>query len=347
MENLANGSWIKSSPKLSEYQKALLSWYETSKRHLPWRHHPSLYKTVVSEFMLQQTRVTTVLPYFESWINKFPTFKDLADAPESQVLKAWEGLGYYSRARNLHLLAKIASAWKTPPVDLNNWLNLPGVGPYIAAAVTSISFAQPEAVCDGNVVRVLSRVFAIPEIFKDGATAQKKIRPLAQILLSKSNPGDYNQAMMELGATRCHPVNPRCGDCPLSNRCEAGQKGQWQKYPVIVRKSKKTAIIRRYWIENQDSLLLFASSQKRLHGVYELPTELPLKSGYKKSNSDIVTIRKRTVGNVEYTEEIHQPKTCPPLQTSLPEGYVWMKWQEFESFTLSGPHRRWIAELKS
>jgi A/G-specific adenine glycosylase len=153
--------------------------------------------------------------------------------------------------------------------------------------------------------------------------------------------------MMELGATRCHPVNPQCGDCPLINRCEAGQKGQWQKYPVIIRKSKKTAIIRRYWIENQDSLLLFASSQKRLHGVYELPTELPLKSGSKKSNSDVVTIRKRTVGNVEYTEEIHQPKACPPFKNPLPKGYVWMKWQEFESFTLSSPHRRWIAELKN
>ena len=347
MENLVNESWIKSNRKISEHQKALLSWYQINKRDLPWRHHPSLYKTVVSEFMLQQTRVTTVLPYFESWCNQFPTFKDLADASESQVLKAWEGLGYYSRARNLHQLAKIASAWETSPVDLKSWMSLPGVGPYIAAAVTSISFAQPEAVCDGNVVRVLSRVFAIQEPFKDGATAQKEIRPLAQTLLSQSTPGDYNQAMMELGATRCLPVNPQCEKCPLSNRCEAGQKGQWQKYPVIVRKSKKSAIIRRYWIENQNSLLLFASSQRRLHGVYELPTELPLKSGNPKFKTNTVTIRKRTVGRVEYTEEIHQPKTYPSLQNPLPDGYVWMKWPEFESFTLSAPHRRWITELKS
>jgi A/G-specific adenine glycosylase len=347
MENLANGSWIESNYKISEYQRALLSWYQRSKRDLPWRHHPSLYKTVVSEFMLQQTRVTTVLPYFESWFNKFPSFKVLADAPESQVLKAWEGLGYYSRARNLHQLAKTASAWETPPVDLKNWMSLPGVGPYIAAAVTSISFAQPEAVCDGNVVRVLSRVFAIPEKFKDGASAQKKIRPLAQILLSRSTPGDYNQAIMELGATRCHPVNPQCIDCPLSNRCEAGQKVQWHKYPAIIRKSKKSAIIQRYWIENQNALLLFASSQKRLLGVYELPTELPLNSGSKKSKTDIITIRRRTVGNVEYIEEIHKPKTYPPIENPLPDGYVWMKWPEFESFTLSGPHRRWIAELKN
>jgi len=347
MENLVNGSWIKSNRKISKHQKALLSWYQINKRDLPWRHHPSLYKTVVSEFMLQQTRVTTVLPYFESWCNKFPTFKDLADASESQVLKAWEGLGYYSRARNLHQLAKIASAWERPPVQLKSWMLLPGVGPYIAAAVTSISFAQPEAVCDGNVVRVLCRVFAIKGNFKDGATAQKKIRPLAQILLSQTKPGDYNQAMMELGATRCLPLNPRCENCPLSNRCEAGQKGQWQNYPVIVRKSKKSAIIRRYWIENQNSLLLFASSQRRLHGVYELPTKLPLKPDSQKFKTNTVTIRKRTVGHVEYTEEIHQPKAYPPLQHPLPNGYVWMKWTEFESFTLSGPHRRWITELKS
>ena len=188
MENLVNESWIKSNRKISEHQKALLSWYQINKRDLPWRHHPSLYKTVVSEFMLQQTRVTTVLPYFESWCNQFPTFKDLADASESQVLKAWEGLGYYSRARNLHQLAKIASVGDVS-CRLKELDELARVGPYIAAAVTSISFAQPEAVCDGNVVRVLSRVFAIQEPLKMERRLRKKFALLHKLFYPNPHQG--------------------------------------------------------------------------------------------------------------------------------------------------------------
>ena len=133
--------------------------------------------------MLQQTRVSTVLPYFENWLEKFPDFQTLASATEEEVLKAWEGLGYYSRARNLHKLAKIAATWEAHPETVKEWMTLPGVGPYIAAAITSIALGKAEAVCDGNLVRVLSRIFAIDEEFKDGATAQKSIQPLAQSLI--------------------------------------------------------------------------------------------------------------------------------------------------------------------
>ena len=201
MENSLKTTWIQSEKKLGQYRIALLNWFDEQRRDLPWRQDPSLYKTVVSEFMLQQTRVSTVIPYFKNWLNKFPDFYSLSQADEKEVLKAWEGLGYYSRARNLHQLSKTAANWKHPPVSVKEWQTLPGVGPYIAAAVTSISLDQPEAVCDGNVVRVLSRLFAISEIFKDGATAQKKLRPLAQKLINSGRPGDYNQAVMELGAT--------------------------------------------------------------------------------------------------------------------------------------------------
>ena len=139
--------------------------------------------------MLQQTPVSTVLPYFENWMRKFPEFQALANASEEEVLKAWEGLGYYSRARNLHKLAKIAANWETPPQTLKEWIALPGVGPYIAAAVTSIAQGKSEAVCDGNLVRVLSRIFAIHQEFKDGATAQKKLQPIAQSLIDPDRPG--------------------------------------------------------------------------------------------------------------------------------------------------------------
>ena len=159
---------ILTDPKQADnFQKNMLEWYDHEKRDLPWRNNPSLYKTVISEFMLQQTRVSTVLPYFDKWLKDFPDFHTLANVSEVEVLKAWEGLGYYSRARNLHKLSKIATDWKTPPETTKEWMALPGVGPYIAAAVTSISMGKAEAVCDGNVVRVLSRIFAINEEYKD------------------------------------------------------------------------------------------------------------------------------------------------------------------------------------
>ncbi len=347
MENLPNFNWIKSEKRLSEYQAALLDWYHRNKRILPWRQDPSLYKTVVSEFMLQQTRVSTVLPYFENWLQEFPDFESLAKAPEEKVLKAWEGLGYYSRARNLSKLAKISLSWEKPPGTFDEWKKLPGVGPYIAAAVTSISLDKREAVCDGNVVRVLSRVFAIPEIYKDGATAQKKIRPFAQSLISKVLPGDYNQAIMELGATLCLRSSPLCSQCPIHKNCKSGKSGDWHHYPRIAPRLKKTAIIRRYWVEKNGSLLLHSSREKRLRGIFELPETLPPVSNFSKIKTKEIATRKRTIGNVEYTEEIHRTIIQPTIKEPLPNEYQWMKWSEMKSFTLSGPHRKWIDELRA
>ena len=188
MKDIPKTHALRRPEEVKHFQDSLLAWYEEYRRELPWRSNPSLYKTVLSEFMLQQTRVSTVLPYFENWLEKFPDFQALACATEEEVLKAWEGLGYYSRARNLHKLAKIAATWEAPPQTMKAWMTLPGVGPYIAAAVTSIALGKAEAVCDGNLVRVLTRIFAIDEEYKDGATAQKKIQPLAQTLLHLKRP---------------------------------------------------------------------------------------------------------------------------------------------------------------
>jgi A/G-specific adenine glycosylase len=347
MKKSPKTTWIHSEKKLGQYRIALLSWFDEQRRDLPWRQDPSLYKTVVSEFMLQQTRVSTVIPYFKNWLDKFPDFDSLSQANEKDVLKAWEGLGYYSRARNLHQLSKTAANWKRPPTSTKEWQSLPGVGPYIAAAVTSISLNQPEAVCDGNVVRVLSRLFAISETFQDGATAQKKLRPLAQKLINIVRPGDYNQAVMELGATVCHRSSPLCSICPILSYCESGRQGDWADRPQIARKAKKTASIRRYWVESQSSLLVHASKENRLQGVYELPYKLPYSGNFTNLNSKVLAIRKRTIGRVEYTEEIHQLHKTAPLPDPLPSGYSWMKWSELEDFTLSGPHRKWIEELRA
>ena len=208
---------------------------------------------------------------------KFPDFEALARATEEEVLKAWEGLGYYSRARNLHKLAKIAATWEAPPETPKEWKELPGVGPYIAAAVTSIALGKAEAVCDGNLVRVLSRIFAIDEEYKDGATAQKKIQPIAQSLIHSKRPGDYNQAMMELGATVCHRQSPLCLTCPVLKFCNSGQKGDAEKFPKLQKKKNKKKSIQRYWVEFNSELLLFTDlhSKNKLSGIYELPQEVP------------------------------------------------------------------------
>ena len=245
MKDIPNPHLLKSPEQVTRFQDSLLSWYIEYHRNLPWRNHPSLYKTVISEFMLQQTRVSTVLPYFDNWLNKFPDFRALAGATEEEVLKAWEGLGYYSRARNLHRLAKIASDWEAPPKTVKKWKELPGVGPYIAAAVTSIALGKAEAVCDGNLVRVLTRIFSIEEEYKDGASAQKKLQPVAQSLIDTTRPGDYNQAMMELGATVCHRQSPLCLTCPVIKFCESGRAGNAEKFPKLQKKKNRKKSIRK------------------------------------------------------------------------------------------------------
>jgi len=348
MQNPSKSSWIHCESSKLEFRQSLLAWFDAHQRDLPWRRNPSLYKTVVSEFMLQQTRVTTVLPYFENWMIQFPNFKTLANAKEEEILKAWEGLGYYSRARNLHKLSKFAAAWTKPPQSIAEWKKLPGVGPYIAAAVTSISLSQANAVCDGNVVRVLSRLFAIGETFRDGATAQKKLLPHAQQLICANRAGDYNQAMMELGATICHRSSPLCSLCPVLNRCVSGQRGDYDHFPQIKPKAKKTAQVRRFWVEQKGRLLLHASAQTRLVGVYQLPDSLPIEETGKDKGlfTELLAVRKRTIGQVEYEEEIVRVKQGLALPSSLPVGYAWMDLSDMQSFTLSGPHRKWIAEIR-
>ena len=325
----------------------MLEWYDQHKRDLPWRNNPSLYKTVISEFMLQQTRVSTVLPYFDNWLNNFPDFHALANASEEQVLKAWEGLGYYSRARNLHKLSKIAAKWEKPPETIKEWMALPGVGPYIAAAVTSISMGKTEAVCDGNLVRVLSRIFAIDKEFKDGATAQKKIQTLAQSLIVQKRPGDYNQAMMELGATVCHRQSPLCLICPVLEFCTSGRAGDAENFPKLQKKKKKKKSIQRYWLKFDGKLLLFSDlNSKKLSGIYELPQELPDCIKQKSLTFASIGIRKRTIGNVVYVEEIIRVSILGTIKEELDKGYLWANEEKMEKLSLSGPHRKWIEEIQ-
>jgi A/G-specific adenine glycosylase len=288
-----------------------------------------------------------VLPYFENWLKKFPDFNALANATEEEVLKSWEGLGYYSRARNLHKLAKIAATWKAPPETVKEWMTLPGVGPYIAAAVTSIALGKAEAVCDGNLVRVLSRIFAIDQEFKDGATAQKMLQPIAQTLIDEEHPGDYNQAMMELGATVCHRHSPLCLTCPVLEFCNSGRAGDAENFPKLQKKKNKKKSIQRYWLESDGKLLLFTdlNSKNKLSGIYELPLEVPACIKQKSINLQSIGIRKRTIGNVDYEEEILQISNLESIKEELDDGYLWADKEKMKDITLSGPHRKWIGEI--
>jgi A/G-specific adenine glycosylase len=345
--HMAKGTTASLIDARGNFQSALLTWYRAHARPLPWRASPSLYKTVVSEFMLQQTQVKTVLPYFARWLGALPDFPALAAADESRVLRLWEGLGYYSRARNLHRLAKEIVARQSPPRTAAEWRELPGVGPYTAAAITSIACHAPAACVDGNVVRILARLTADATTFRDSATAAKAFSPLATELLSHDTPGDHNQAMMELGATVCFRHNPLCLTCPVRPFCAASRRGAPQAYPRLAPKIIEQRAITRVWCERDGLLLLHRSSAsaRRFASMHELP--LPEHAGIdheRASRGKLLAKKRRGITRFQITESIHA--AIPPArQKKLGPELVWVPFAQLETITLSGPHRRWVTEI--
>lgn len=216
----------------------LLDWYRINARRLPWRGSPDPYAIWVSEIMLQQTRVEVAIPYYERWMQRFPTVQTLADASEEEVLRQWEGLGYYSRARNLHKTARLVLKHHGGqlPRDTQLLRRLPGIGRYTAGAIASIAFGLDEPILDGNLRRVLSRVFDVKEP-ADSPGGERILWKLAAEHLPPGMAGDYNQALMDLGASICLPKNPRCLICPLMELCTARQEGTQAARPVL--KAKK------------------------------------------------------------------------------------------------------------
>ncbi len=221
----------------------LLSWYDVHRRTLPWRARPGVvadpYHVWLSEIMLQQTTVATVIPYFTRFLERWPTVADLAAADLDAVLHAWQGLGYYARARHLHRCAQVVhqelhGVWPNTAAAL---VKLPGVGPYTAAAIAAIAFGEPAPVVDGNVMRVISRVYGITTPLPQ---AQRQIYDYTQALTPRERPGDYAQAMMDLGATVCTPRRPACGQCPWQGECWAHANGAAEHLPVKVRLQKPT-----------------------------------------------------------------------------------------------------------
>lgn len=226
---------------MKSFSAVLLSWYEQHKRELPWRATRDAYLIWLSEIILQQTRVAQGLEYYLRFSKRFPSPRALAEAEEDEVLKLWQGLGYYSRARNLHQAAKSMDG--VFPITYEGVRALKGVGDYTAAAVCSIAYNMPYAVVDGNVYRVLSRVFGIRTPI-DSPAGKKEFTALAGQLLDANCPGDYNQAIMDFGATVCTPQTPLCASCPLAESCTAYKKGLVGEFPV---KGQKTKVSVRYF----------------------------------------------------------------------------------------------------
>src|SRR6202453_3205471 len=228
---------------LEQFRSRLLSWFREHQRDLPWRSSRDPYRILVAEIMLQQTRIAAVMPYYERFLNRFPTVESLADATQQEVLKLWSGLGYYSRARNLHLAVKeiVTTHAGKFPSELDAALELPGIGAYTAAAVLSIAYDAPFAVLDGNVARVLARIQAIRGDLRVPRT-WRALTETADHLLARKSAGDWNQALMELGEVICTPKSPRCLVCPVVQSCRAFAEGISGEIPAPRKKRAPVAM---------------------------------------------------------------------------------------------------------
>jgi A/G-specific adenine glycosylase len=264
--------------------RSIEEWYLQNKRDLPWRANSSPYEIWISEIILQQTRVNQGLQYFHRFLERFPTIFHLAEASIEEVLKVWQGLGYYTRARNLHLTAGyIVGHWQGKfPSDYNELLALKGIGEYTAAAIASIAFNIPVALVDGNVIRVIARLYGIDTPISSAET-RKEIKRLAGALLNIRNPGIHNQAMMELGALVCLPGNPSCDVCPLADKCLACKQNLVHAIPhrSLARKTKKRYFHYLYILYGQKTFIHQRKQKDIWHSLFEFPlieTKGPLKA---------------------------------------------------------------------
>ncbi len=255
-----------------QFTSNIITWYNSNKRELPWRQTTNPYFIWISEIILQQTRVAQGLPYYEKFIKSFPALNDLAMAGEQEVLSIWQGLGYYSRARNMHKCAQtiIASFKGVFPATFDQLLTLPGIGPYTAAAIASLAFNKPIPVVDGNVYRVLARVFGIEKNIAD-AKSFNLFFELSQELINTKQPGIYNQAVMELGATVCMPQNPLCNNCPLNDICFARTHRKQKELPVKIKKNRNRNRYFTYLVIEQEELLAMVERNEKdiWKGLYE------------------------------------------------------------------------------
>ncbi len=254
--------------------KILITWYQQNKRDLPWRNTINPYHVWLSEIILQQTRVAQGLPYYLKFIESYPSVQDLAKASEQEVLNLWQGLGYYSRARNLHYTAKdiVRNYNGIFPDNYKDLLKFKGIGTYTAAAITSFCYNEPVSVLDGNVYRVLARLYGVDTPI-NSPEGQKYFKQLAQELIDRKNPGVYNQAIMEFGALHCTPANPQCDVCPMANDCMAYQTGKVSELPIKLKKIKIKKRFSHYFLVKYDDFIILEKRESKdiWQNLYQLP----------------------------------------------------------------------------
>ena len=300
---------------MRDFSILIQTWYRLNKRDLPWRRQKSAYLIWISEVILQQTQVVQGLSYYEKFAARFPTVKDFASADEDEILKLWQGLGYYSRARNLHATAKmvVENYGGKFPDTYKELLKLKGVGDYTASAIASICFNERQAVVDGNVYRVLARYFGIDKPI-NSSEGVKYFKALAEELLHGSNVRDYNQGIMEFGAIQCAPKNPHCLHCPLNNGCIALKEGKTGILPI---KLKKTKVKNRYFNylvpvfrdgdDNQQTVV----RQRKGKGIWQNLWEFPLLES--ENELDLEQIKKKYTEILDFKDEVNitlfNPKT--------------------------------------
>ena len=350
-------------PRVSPLQRKLLTWYSKNKRDLPWRRTHDPYKIWISEVMLQQTQVETVIPYYRRWLKKFQTVTTLASASLDEVLKAWEGLGYYSRARNLHKAANIIIKKHRGkfPKTFDAIRELPGIGRYTAGAIASIALDLPYPVLDGNVARVMVRLYAISKPPRLPAVSHELWQHAAK-LLPKNSPGEFNQALMELGATVCLPRTPLCLLCPVHEHCEARSLGMEEELPVksptkkIPTLSVAVAILKqknRYFIQKRPP-------EGLLGGLWEFPggkietKESPEGCLHRELQEELGVkakiLRKLPIVKHAYT---HFRVILHPFECRLDGGQVkknetpsrWVRFEEFSKYAFPMANRKIFPHL--
>ncbi len=347
------------------FRRRLLSWFSKNQRRLPWRETEDPYRIWVSEAMLQQTQVKTVLPYYERFIKTFPDAKALSEASLDAVLKSWEGMGYYARARNLHRAAGIlVDQWNGQvPDDYEAFRKLPGVGEYIASAVLSVAFNRPYAVLDGNVKRVLSRLFLI-DAPVNRASSLSEFREHASRLLDTDRPGDFNQALMELGATICRPVQPECAGCPVASLCKAFDAGKERDFPVSVRRKSIPSYHIAVGVVHKDNRILITKRKPSglLGGLWEFPGG-KVKPGERPEESCKREIREELNLSVEVTKHVAHVKhaythfkvvmdvfdctyKAGKVKLRGPDAYRWIVLEEIDAYAFPGANHKFLPILK-
>jgi A/G-specific adenine glycosylase len=324
---------------MARVRRALLAWYDVHKRDLPWRRRGDPYSIWISEIMLQQTRVAAVIPYYERFLALFPDVAALASAREQDLLAAWAGLGYYSRARNAQKAARSIVELPDFPSDYARIRELPGIGDYTAAAVASIAFGRPHAAVDGNVLRVLSRLTAERGDIQSPAVRQR-LGGVAAKLLHPRRPGDFNQAIMELGATVCLPKQPLCAECPIGKYCGALGQGMEKELPVrAVPKRANQRAVRLLAIEKSGKILLWrrGADSRRLAGFWELPEKEQLPEARVREKAGQF---RHTIVHTTYLVRVDRA-----WSGSCPDGFRWVARAELAKLPLSTTARKALACL--